>query len=142
MSTTTILPDAFFSITNPHNPHAVARSIARKATYQAWLSGKPQLEDDIDTTALSLVNTWALTEGHIKAGLRALHRLDTLPKVKALQEEHYVLDIESLIAIDQPMSALTGPTTATLTLIDGMLADYFTPTKPNQAFPTLSLIHI
>ena len=53
MSTTTILPDAFFSITNPHNPHAVARSIARKATYQAWLSGKPQLEDDIDTTALN-----------------------------------------------------------------------------------------
>ena len=41
MSTTTILPDAFFTITNPHNPHAVARSIARKATYQAWLSGKP-----------------------------------------------------------------------------------------------------
>ena len=36
MSTTTILPDAFFSITNPHNPHAVARSIARKATFQAW----------------------------------------------------------------------------------------------------------
>lgn len=140
MSTTTILPDAFFSITNPHNPHAVARSIARKATYQAWLSGKPQLEDDIDTTALSLVNTWALTEGHIKAGLRALHRLDTLPKVKALQEKHYVLDIESLIAIDQPMSALAGPTTATLALIDGMLADYFTPTKPNQAFPTRAQI--
>ena len=140
MTSTTTLPPAFFTTTNPENPHALARSIARRATFNAWLSGKPALEDDIDTTALTLVNAWALTEGHIKAGLRALYRLDTLPKLKALQDAHCLLDIESLIAIDQPMSALAGPDSATLDLIDTMLADYFTPTKPNQAFPTRSQI--
>ena len=124
-------PAAFFAITNPGNPHAVARSIARKATYSAWVAATPDLEADIDTTALSLVNAWALTEGHIKAGLRAIHRLNELPAVKLLQDTHCLLDIESLIAIDQPMAALTTHNPATLAVIDCLLAEYF-----------LSLIHI
>lgn len=133
-------PAAFFAITNPDNPHAVARSIARKATYNAWVAATPNLEADIDTTALSLVNAWALTEGHIKAGLRAIHRLNELPAVKFLQDTHCLLDIESLIAIDQPMAALTTHNPATLAVIDCLLAEYFTPTKPNQVFPTRSQI--
>ena len=140
MTTKTVLPPAFFAISNPENPHAAARAIARKATFAAWEAATPALEADIDTTALSLATAWSLTEGHIKAGLRALLRLDSLPKVKALQAEHCLLDIESLIAIDQPMSALAAPSPATLDLIDSMLADYFSPTKPNQVFPNRSQI--
>ncbi|MCG7261790.1 hypothetical protein MHJ96_10815 [Corynebacterium aurimucosum] len=38
------------------------------------------------------------------------------------------------------MSALTGLTAETLDFIDTILADFFTPSKPNQAFPTRSQI--
>ncbi|ACP32553.1 HNH endonuclease signature motif containing protein [Corynebacterium aurimucosum] len=131
---------AFFSITNPNNPHAIARAAARRSIYDTWQAAMPSLQADINTTALSLVAAWSLPEGHIKAGLRAIHRLDSLPKVKAIQDTHCLLDIESLIAIDQPMSALTALTDETLDLIDTVLADFFTPTKANQAFPTRSQI--
>ena len=130
----------FFSTTNPNNPHAMARAAARRAIYNTWVAAMPSLQADINTTALSLVAAWSLPEGHIKAGLRAIHRLDSLPKVKHLQDTHCLLDIESLIAIDQPMSALAGLTAETLDFIDTILADFFTPTKANQAFPTRSQI--
>ena len=140
MTTVTRPPTFFFSTTNPNNPHAIARCKARRATYETWVGAMPSLEADIDTTALSLVAAWSLPEGHIKSGLRAIYRLDSLPKVKAIQDAHCLLDIESLIAIDQPLSALTALTAETLDFIDSILADFFTPTKPNQAFPTRSQI--
>ena len=144
MTTTATHPSTsssfFFSTTNPNNPHAIARAAARRAIYNTWVAAMPSLQADINTTALSLVAAWSLPEGHIKAGLRAIHRLDSLPKVKAIQDTLCLLDIESLIAIDQPMSALTGLTAETLDFIDTILADFFTPSKPNQAFPTRSQI--
>ena len=143
MTTTDTHPSTsffFFSTTNPNNPHAIARAAARRAIYNTWVAAMPSLQADINTTALSLVAAWSLPEGHIKAGLRAIHRLESLPKVKAIQDTHCLLDIESLIAIDQPMSALTGLTAETLDFIDAILADFFTPTKANQAFPTRSQI--
>ena len=141
MTTTATRPStAYFSITNPDNPHAVARAKARRAIYDTWQAAMPSLDADINTTALSLVAAWSLPEGHIKSGLRAIHRLNSLPKVKAIQDTLCLLDIESLIAIDQPMSALTALTDETLDFIDTILADFFTPTKANQAFPSRSQI--
>ncbi len=113
-TTVTRPPTFFFSTTNPNNPHAVARAKARRAIYDTWQAAMPSLQADINTTALSLVAAWSLPEGHIKSGLRAIHRLDSLPKVKAIQDTLCLLDIESLIAIDQPMSALTALTDETL----------------------------
>lgn len=143
MTTTATHPPTsffFFSTTNPNNPHAIARAAARRTIYNTWVAAMPSLQADINTTALSLVAAWSLPEGHIKSGLRAIHRLESLPKVKAIQDTSCLLDIESLIAIDQPMSALTGLTAETLDFIDTILADFFTPTKANQAFPTRSQI--
>ena len=139
-TTTPAPPTAFFAHTNPTNPLAQARHDVRRADFACWRAAQPHLDADIDTTALSLVNTWGLGEGLITAGLRALFRLDTLPGLKALQDTHCLLDIQGLIAIDKPLSALAGLDAATLALIDATLVSYFTPTQPNQVFPTTATI--
>ena len=63
MTTTTRPATFFFSITNPNNPHAIARAKARRATYDTWQAAMPSLDADINTTALTLVAAWSLPEG-------------------------------------------------------------------------------
>lgn len=144
MSTTTRPPTSqhlkFFAHANPSNPLAQARAAVRRADYDCWRQAQPDLDADIDTVALSLVNAWGLKEAYIKSGLRALNRLDSLPKLKQLQETHYLLDMAGLIAIDGPMQALAGPDVDTLALIDDLLVDYFTADQPHQVFPTVDKI--
>lgn len=54
-TTATRPPTFFFSTTNPNNPHAIARSKARRATYKTWVGAMPSLHADISTTEASWV---------------------------------------------------------------------------------------
>lgn len=46
---------------------------------------------------------------HVARNVMGLIRLSELPKVKAMQDSEYLLDMQALVAIDQVMAKLGNP---------------------------------
>lgn len=62
-----------------------------------------------------------------------LIRLSELPKVKALQDAEFLLDMQALVAIDQVMAKLGSPVSSVIAEIDSQLSAWLTPTKTESS---------
>lgn len=133
---TTTTPTAYFSHMNPECALAMERSAARRADYRSWKAAMPPLDEDFDVACQRLVAKLGLGPHTITECCLAVHRLNGLPQVKAMQEDLFLLDMRTLIAIDFTLTKLGEIPPETLALIDASLANYFIPTAPNQTFPT------
>lgn len=127
---------AYFSHMNPDCALAVERSAARRADYRSWVAAMPELDEDFDVACQRLVAKLGVGDYTVSECCLAVHRLTELPQVKALQDSQFLLDMKALITIDRTLTKLGKLPPETLALIDDALVDYFTPTSPNQVFPT------
>ena len=97
---TTTTPTAYFSHMNPDCALAMERSAARRADYRSWKAAMPPLDEDFDVACQRLVAKLGLGPHTITECCLAVHRLNGLPQVKAMQEDLFLLDMRALIAID------------------------------------------
>ena len=139
-STTDVVNASYFSHSNPNDPVCVAGQGVRQADYEFWSSVLPALDEDADTACMRLGIKTGKSAGAVARIIMGLHRLTELPQVKALQDANHLLDLAALIAIDQVMAKLGQPSKEVVAAIDASLARWFTPTKPNQVFPTTAQI--
>ncbi|AGF72339.1 HNH endonuclease signature motif containing protein [Corynebacterium halotolerans] len=134
MSTALSAPPAYYSVTNPDDPVAVlSRDVIRK-DYELWSTLTHHLdpEQDSDVLAASLTRSTGMAKNFIQNNLMAILTLDELPRLRALQEELWHLDLHRLRAID---SALAPADRDHLPEVDEQLTDYLTATRPNQLVP-------
>lgn len=127
---------AYFSHMNPDCALAVERSAARRADYRSWVTAMPDLDEDFDIACQRLVAKLGVGGYTVSECCLAVHRLTELPQVKALQDSQFLLDMKALITIDRTLTKLGALPAETLALIDDALVTFFTPTSPNQVFPT------
>lgn len=131
---------SYFSHSNPNDPVCMKGKDIRQADYEFWSSVLPALDEDSDTACMRLGLKTGKTAGAVARIIMGIYRLRELPQLKDMQEAEYLLDLPALIAIDQVMAKLGQPSPEVVAAIDTALARWFTPTKPNQAFPTTSQI--
>lgn len=96
---------------------------------------------DFDTTVAVLRSATGFKKGWIKRAILAHARLQDLPRLRSLQAETRVLDMEHLFTINKEMEEL-GPEVdpEVLELFDDMLVNTFTPKRNNQELPETGLI--
>lgn len=96
---------------------------------------------DLDTTIAALCSATGLKKSWIKRAILAHARLQDLPRLRSLQAETRVLDVEHLSTIDKELEEL-GPEVdpEVLELFDDMLVATFTPKRNNQQLPETGLI--
>ena len=121
-TTSSSVPLAYFSHSNPDDPVCVAGMFLRRAEYEFWLHNLPALEADSDSEVMKLSVKTAKTARQVAKNVMGVLRLEELPKVKQLQDAQALLDMASLVAIDEKLSR------------------WFVPKRPNQVFPTASQI--
>ncbi|MCS5480634.1 HNH endonuclease [Corynebacterium sp. YIM 101645] len=94
-----------WSVLNKADPHAVARTINTAGNYRFWRAIQPTPEqlDTIDWTTLlaGLTRSTGILPGNLTTNLDALTTLDRLPRLRALVEETWVLDMFYLSVIDR-----------------------------------------
>ena len=139
-TTSSSVPLAYFSHSNPDDPVCVAGMFLRRVEYEFWLHNLPALEADSDSEVMKLSVKTAKTARQVAKNVMGVLRLEELPKVKQLQDSKALLDMASLVAIDEVMSKLGHPTRAVVEEIDEKLSRWFVPKRPNQVFPTASQI--
>ncbi|MCF8712634.1 hypothetical protein L3053_10905, partial [Corynebacterium sp. MC-09] len=71
----------------------------------------------------------------LRGFLRAHFRMRQLPLVTEVQGHHWILDLTKLRIIDRELTRLEDNPDH-LEAIDAALADFLTPTTPNQTVPT------
>ena len=112
----------------------------RRVEYEFWCSVVPVLDDDADVAFSRIAGKTGKIQSQVARNILAIFRLGELPKVKALQDAGFILDMQALVAIDQVLAKLGKVEGDILEQIDNLLAAYLTPTKPNQVFPTVGKI--
>ena len=95
------MEEPYFSTTNTTDPTTRLAFEMRKAEYEFWVNQVPELDSDFELVTNSLYRTTGVNEGRIGHILMALHRLEELPELQALQHRLYHLDL-SLIHISEP----------------------------------------
>ncbi|MDY5785138.1 HNH endonuclease signature motif containing protein [Corynebacterium sp.] len=99
------------------------------------------LEGDLDE---AITETMALTrrgKTFVEGGIFGYARLRDLPRVRALQSEHKLLDVPRLSAINRTLMVLPPSLPAeSWELIDDTLTAMFTLTRPGQELPSIHRI--
>ncbi|MDO5032610.1 HNH endonuclease signature motif containing protein [Corynebacterium sp.] len=126
----------YFSHTNPDNATAAAAAQLRRAELAFWAAHLPELDADFELVAQKMYNATGVNEGRVKEIFLALYRLEEMPTLRAFQEEHHVLDLDRLIAINKSLDKLGTPLSGALERIDEALTAYLRPRRPNQSPPT------
>lgn len=139
-NSSTSVPTAYFSHSNPHDPECMAGQLMRRIEYEFWSSVQPPLDADSDTAFLRIGQKTGKSPAHVARNVMGLIRLSELPKVKVLQDAEFLLDMHALVAIDQVMAKLGNPLSSVVAEIDSQLSAWLTPTKPNQVFPSAEKI--
>ena len=134
------MEEPYFSTTNTTDPTTRLAFEMRKAEYEFWVNQVPELDSDFELVTNSLYRTTGVNEGRIGHILMALHRLEELPKLQALQHRLYHLDLDRIIAINKSLNRLGNPTPEVVARIDEQLTAYLTPTRPNQTMRTQAQI--
>lgn len=140
INSSTSLPTAYFSHSNPHDPECMAGQLMRRIEYEFWSRVQPPLNADSNTAFMTLGQKTGKSPAHVARNVMGLIRLSELPKVKAMQDSEYLLDMQALVAIDQVLAKLGNPIPSVISEIDSQLAAWLTPTKPNQVFPSAEKI--
>ena len=132
----------FFATENPDDPDAVNGMALRRAHHAVFRHYAEDGEEfygsaDHDTEMARLRSTTGLPLNEVKSGVYCYMTLKSLPQLKQLQEETARLDLSRLKAIDRAVSMLGSVVDQeNYDIIDKMLVDLFTPTKPNEELPS------
>jgi hypothetical protein len=133
---------ASWSVLDQTDPHVVARLRKTAAEYEFWRTLEPDEEarDTVDWTtyAARLTRSTAMTQAHITRHLDALVTLDQLPKLRALVEATWVLDMHYLSVIDRAAARAPGRLMDDpyfWETLDDALVTRLTPTRNRQLLP-------
>lgn len=127
----------YYANTNPENPTSRTATEIRKAEYQFWERLHPDPDDDIETISQSLSDLTGARQSRIRNIIFAFERLKELPRLRARQEQHFHLDLDRLITIDQTLAKLGAIDAEKKFTIDDALTNYLTP-NPSQSKAALA----
>ena len=133
-------PPNYFSNTDQTDPVAVKSRLKRRLDYEIWMDNQPRRDETITSYSTRMAASTAVSRYTIKdsyvASLGAF--IDKLPRLKALQEMLFHIEVASLRTIGAAVMAVGDP--EILARIDEAITDFLTPTAPRQAFPTTAKI--
>ena len=129
------VPEAFYTTNAPGNHIGKAGTYTRKTSWFLYRAILPQLDDDVDLSLTSLAKDLGISYSKLLGFLRAHFRMRQLPLVTEVQGQHWILDLNKLRIIDRELNRLED-NPEHLEAIDAALADFLTPTTPNQTVPT------
>ena len=129
------VPEAFYTTNAPGNHIGKAGTYTRKTSWFLYRAILPQLDDDVDLSLTSLAKDLGISYFKLLGFLRAHFRMRQLPLVTEVQGHHWILDLTKLRIIDRELTRLEDNPDH-LEAIDAALADFLTPTTPNQTVPT------
>ena len=129
------VPEAFYTTNAPGNHIGKAGTYTRKTSWFLYRAILPQLDDDVDLSLTSLAKDLGISYHKLLGFLRAHFRMRQLPLVTQVQGQHWILDLTKLRIIDRELNRLED-NPEHLEAIDAALADFLTPTTPNQTVPT------
>ncbi|WP_051625653.1 hypothetical protein [Corynebacterium halotolerans] len=123
MTTTTLTtappsnPPAFYTVNNALDPDAVDTTALRAAEYRFWKRKADVLnpERDCDALASSLSRVTGKPRRYNYNAINALLTLAELPRLQALQEELFHLDLHRLQAIDRALAPADATTSRSST---------------------------
>lgn len=133
-------PTNFYSVCSTQDRVALSGARIRRADHEMWQSVLPDEMADIELVLASIRSSTGYGERYIQSALFAHHRLRELPRLKALQQRLFHLDLPRLKAIDTVLCKVDADVTEHLRIIDEELTTYLTPTRPNQNLPTAGAI--
>ncbi|CAM3842980.1 hypothetical protein [Corynebacterium frankenforstense] len=133
-------PPNYFSNTDQTDPVAVKSRLKRRLDYEIWMDNQPRANETITAYSTRMAASTAVSRYTIKdsyvTSLGAY--TDKLPRLKALQEMLFHIEVGSLRTIGAAVMAVKDP--EILARIDEGITDFLTPTAPRQALPTTSKI--
>jgi HNH endonuclease domain protein len=124
--------------THPETTSAKPAPIPAKPPGSSTAPSSPQLDDDVDLSLTSLAKDLGISYSKLLGFLRAHFRMRQLPLVTHVQGHPWILDLTKLRIIDRELTRLEDNPDH-LDAIDAALADFLTPTTPNQTVPTVGL---
>lgn len=130
----------YYTVSSPHDPIARRGTQLRRDDHHLWQSILPDDTDDIDLVLARLRRSLGRGDGYLMSAISAHQRLQELPALKDIQEHYYHLDLLRLKAIDSVLCKADTTIDKHLDLIDTELAEFLTPTRTNQALPTVGAI--
>lgn len=135
------------AVNSPDDPLAVAFRQAREAEYLAWRQAMPttpaEQERDFTELAATITRSTGIRSGFIAANLYALLTLDRLPRLRALIEVDFHVDMSRLRSIDNQLSGICVELLEDpefWAAVDERLSSLLTPTRRNQLLPTNATI--
>ena len=129
------VPEAFYTTNAPGNHIGQAGTYTRKTSWFLYRAILPQLDEDVDLSLTSLAKDLGISYSKLQGFLRVHFRMRQLPLVTEVQGLHWILDLTKLRIIDRELHRLEN-NLDDLEAIDAALADFLTPTAPNQTVPT------
>ena len=129
------VPEAFYTTNAPGNHIGKAGTYTRKTSWFLFRAILPQLDEDVDLSLTSLAKDLGISYSKLLGYISAHFRMRQLPLVTEVQGHHWILDLNKLRIIDRELNRLED-NPEHLEAIDAALADFLTPTTPNQTVPT------
>lgn len=132
-TTTETNPTYYFTVNNLENPQSTAMTAMRKQEYHFWKAHLPSGDTDRELGISTLAISTGHSRQHVDNLILAFLQLKELPKLEALQEELFHLNLPRLITIS---TSLFGLNPEHLDAVDEHLSAYLTPSAPNQTLPS------
>ncbi len=130
--------EPYFLTQAPNNDLAAAARLLVQAEYAMYSRFAHEDFSEIDYE-LTLIQYSQMTgRGKVASeeAIFAYLRLQDLPQLRALQDEHMLLDVKRLAAVNTIVSLLgPSPDPEHLERVDDLLVRIFTPKKPRQELP-------
>lgn len=133
-------PEHFYAVNAPDDPVARRATKTRQDDYELWQSILPGDDEDIDVALGRLRRSLGRGDRYLMSAISAHHRLRELPKLKAVQEQLFHLDLMRLQVIDSVLCKADATVSEHMDLIDTELAEFLTPTRAHQVLPTVGKI--
>ena len=129
-------PIAYFTHCNPDSKHAQTMLQLRRHEYFAWKTAIDLADDDYDLMLHEMITNSGCNSFKVSAIINAYYRMIDLPKLRALATSLWHIDLDRWIAIDRAMLKAGTVNARLFSIIDDLLVDYLTPTKPAQQMPS------
>lgn len=127
---------AYFTHCNPDSKHAQTMLQLRRHEYLAWKTAINLADDDYDLMLQEMIANSGFNSFKVSAIINAYYRMIDLPKLRALATSLWHIDLDRWIAIDRAMLKAGTVNARLFSIIDDLLVDYLTPTKPAQQMPS------
>ncbi|WP_306514926.1 HNH endonuclease signature motif containing protein [Corynebacterium sp.] len=127
---------AYFTHCNPDSKHAQTMLKLRRHEYLAWKTAINLADDDYDLMLQEMIANSGFNSFKVSAIINAYYRMIDLPKLRALATSLWHIDLDRWIAIDRAMLKAGTVNARLFSIIDDLLVDYLTPTKPAQQMPS------